>query len=633
MTENIKISALDRQSLSSDLAYDDYIPFNDTSAGDQATMAITIGGLDSYFKDGVNHLARSAVSGFPTDTLTAYPTLPRLEATSITSTDGMRTNGLSANMVSADTAYFSSITADGLTANSLTAITSLSATTVSADTVSAISIYGTVKSAFNIAGTSTSYVDSLHVDGDLHVHGSTISTSAENISVKDPIIELAKDQTAPGVDFGIIGNRGGTNNGALFFDESADEWVVAFTDDEATTSGNITIASYTDFQAKDVTFNAATITDGSGIEALNATKLTSGSIPDARVTQSNVTQHQAALTILTSQVTDLSNYARAAVSGEVMTLSGTNIRATGPIDSAGSVSGLTLSGTLDAKYIDTQYLSELNAAGVADADTTFVKDATDNAQKRVTLANLKTYFSFGADIDDEARTAVSATDMFFLHAASISGQSITGTSVTAQTLTGQTITATTLSSGVVRASSVSAGTLSGTDVKSDYVEASNVSGTAVSAEGVYINGVAEANNLDNYVEGSWTPSFTFGSGSTTYAAQDGYYTRIGNLVYCTFKIEIDTLSSPDGTLTLAGLPVAAGNNTGGAGVGGVVSTSINYETNRTEYPVNTELSIQTNKNTQTANLIFSDDGVAPLDATPAMLNNGSVLEASFFYQA
>ena len=540
MTENVKISALDRKSLSSDLAYDDYIPFNDTSAGDQATMAITIAGMDSYFKDGVNHLARSAVSGFPTDTLSAYPTLPRLEAASITSTDGMRAQAVSANVLSGGLVDYNSLSGDSVTARSITAVQSISGTTVSADTVSAISLYGTLKSAFNIAGTTTSYVDSLHVDGDLHVHGSTISTSAENISVKDPIIELAKDQPSPGVDFGIIGNRGGTNNGALFFDESADEWAVAFTDDEATTSGNITIASYTDFQAKDVTFNAATITDGSGIEALNATKLTSGSIPDARVTQSNVTQHEAALTILPGQVTTLSDY---------------------------------------------------------------------------------------------SRHVVSAADMFFLHAESISGQSITGTSITAQTLTGQTITATTLSSGVVRASSISSGTVSGTDIKSDYVEASNVSGTAVSAEGVYINGVAEANNLDNYVEGSWTPSFTFGSGSTSYAAQDGYYTRVGNLVYCTFKIEIDTLSSPDGTLTLAGLPVAAGNNTGGAGVGGVVSTSINYETNRTELPVNTELSIKTNKNTQTANLIFSDDGVAPLDATPAMLNNGSVLEASFFYQA
>ena len=78
MTENVKISALDRKSLSSDLAYDDYIPFNDTSAGDQATMAITIARMDSYFKDGVNHLSRSAVSGFPTHTLSAYPTLPRI---------------------------------------------------------------------------------------------------------------------------------------------------------------------------------------------------------------------------------------------------------------------------------------------------------------------------------------------------------------------------------------------------------------------------------------------------------------------------------------------------------------------------------------------------------------------------
>ena len=61
-TQNIKISALDRKSLSSDLAWDDYLPFNDNSAGDQATMAITINGMDSYFKNGVNHIARSAVS-------------------------------------------------------------------------------------------------------------------------------------------------------------------------------------------------------------------------------------------------------------------------------------------------------------------------------------------------------------------------------------------------------------------------------------------------------------------------------------------------------------------------------------------------------------------------------------------
>ena len=298
-TVNVKISALTRKSLSSDLAADDYYPFNDNSAGDQATMAITVGGMDSYFKNNIDNLARSAVSGFPTDTLSAYPTLPRLEAVSITATDGMRAQAVSANVLSGGFVDYNSLSGDSITARSITAVQSISGTTVSADTVSAISLYGTLKSPFNIPGTTTSYMDSLHVDGDLHVHGSTITTSAENLSLTDPIIELAKDQTAPGVDFGIIGNRGGTNNGIVFFDESADEWAVAFTDDEATTSGNITVASYSDFQAKDVTFNAATITDGSGIEALNATKLTAGSIPDARVPASNVTQHEAALTILT----------------------------------------------------------------------------------------------------------------------------------------------------------------------------------------------------------------------------------------------------------------------------------------------------------------------------------------------
>ena len=585
--DQIKIAELDRKALSSDLAYDDYFVFNDNDAGIEATKAVTMFAIDSYAKAGVHQIARTAVSA------ATNAALPRIEVITISGTN-TRTERLDAHIISAIEPESKLTVTDAVINVGLSAV-SLSGTTVSANTVSAANIYGTVRTPLNIntPASNTSYLDSLHVDGDLHVHGNTITTSAINLSVHDPIIELAKDQTGPGVDFGVLGNRGGTNNGIIFFDESANEWAVAFTNDDATTSGNITVASYSNFQANDVTFNAATIADGSGIEALNATKLTAGSIPNARVSASNVTQHEAALTIATSQVTELTNYARVAVSSENLNLSGLMIRATDRIDTKTSVSGLTVSGTLDAKYIDTQYLTELNSNTVADADTTFVKDATDSAQKRVTLANLKTYFSLDADVIDEARTAVSATDMYFLHAASITGA----------------------------------------DIRGDGVSGSTVSGTNLYGENVYINGTAESNNLDNYVEGSWTPSFTFGGGSTTYTTQDGYYTRIGNLIYCTFKLEINTLSTPTGTLTLAGLPVAASNNTGGAGVGGVVSTSIIYETNATEVPHSTELSIKTNKNTQTANLVFSNDGIAPFTATPAMLNNGSVLEASFFYQA
>ena len=474
--DQIKIAELDRKALSSDLAYDDYFVFNDNDAGIEATKAVTMFAIDSYAKAGVHQIARTAVSA------ATNAALPRIEVITISGTN-TRTERLDAHIISAIEPESKLTVTDAVINVGLSAV-SLSGTTVSANTVSAANIYGTVRTPLNIntPASNTSYLDSLHVDGDLHVHGNTITTSAINLSVHDPIIELAKDQTGPGVDFGVLGNRGGTNNGIIFFDESANEWAVAFTNDDATTSGNITVASYSNFQANDVTFNAATIADGSGIEALNATKLTAGSIPNARVSASNVTQHEAALTIATSQVTELTNYARVAVSSENLNLSGLMIRATDRIDTKTSVSGLTVSGTLDAKYIDTQYLTELNSNTVADADTTFVKDATDSAQKRVTLANLKTYFSLDADVIDEARTAVSATDMYFLHAASITGA----------------------------------------DIRGDGVSGSTVSGTNLYGKNVYINGTAEANNLDNYVEGFWTPSFTFGGGSTTYTTQDGY---------------------------------------------------------------------------------------------------------------
>ena len=61
--EQIKISALERKALSYDLAYDDYFPFNDNSAGNEATKAVTMFAIDSYAKNNVDNIARSAVSG------------------------------------------------------------------------------------------------------------------------------------------------------------------------------------------------------------------------------------------------------------------------------------------------------------------------------------------------------------------------------------------------------------------------------------------------------------------------------------------------------------------------------------------------------------------------------------------
>jgi hypothetical protein len=63
--------------------------------------------------------------------------------------------------------------------------------------------------------------------------------------------------------------------------------------------------------------------------------------------------------------------------------------------------------------------------------------------------------------------------------------------------------------------------------------------------------------LDGYEEGTWTPSIGIDSGSVTYSAQNGTYTKIGNVVTLNFWIAINTVSLPSGTLRVTGLPFAA----------------------------------------------------------------------------
>ena len=64
---------------------------------------------------------------------------------------------------------------------------------------------------------------------------------------------------------------------------------------------------------------------------------------------------------------------------------------------------------------------------------------------------------------------------------------------------------------------------------------------------------ADANTLDDYEEGTWTPSI---GGDATYSGQNGRYTKIGNLVTVQFVIEISTKGTGSATL-LSGLPFAA----------------------------------------------------------------------------
>jgi len=74
-----------------------------------------------------------------------------------------------------------------------------------------------------------------------------------------------------------------------------------------------------------------------------------------------------------------------------------------------------------------------------------------------------------------------------------------------------------------------------------------------------------SNLLDDYEEGTWTPSFTDGSvASSGYTQRLGWYTRIGNTVYVWFRLQaIDTSGLSGGnTAYITGLPFPIAQSTG-----------------------------------------------------------------------
>ena len=73
------------------------------------------------------------------------------------------------------------------------------------------------------------------------------------------------------------------------------------------------------------------------------------------------------------------------------------------------------------------------------------------------------------------------------------------------------------------------------------------------------NASADANCLDDYEEGTWTPTLAFGGSSSgiTYSTQTGRYTKIGRLVTLECRIVLTSNGSGTGSVTITGMPFNA----------------------------------------------------------------------------
>jgi hypothetical protein len=70
---------------------------------------------------------------------------------------------------------------------------------------------------------------------------------------------------------------------------------------------------------------------------------------------------------------------------------------------------------------------------------------------------------------------------------------------------------------------------------------------------------SDANTLDDYEEGTWTPALSFGGSGTgiTYAARNGRYTKIGRMVTVGCYINLSSKGSATGNVQISGLPFPA----------------------------------------------------------------------------
>jgi hypothetical protein len=142
-----------------------------------------------------------------------------------------------------------------------------------------------------------------------------------------------------------------------------------------------------------------------------------------------------------------------------------------------------------------------------------------------------------------------------------------------------------------------------------------------------------ANTLDDYEEGTWTPEFsgTDGSITITYSTQLGYYTKIGNIVKLTFNITASsavTAGPTTGTLRIKSLPFTSRNNSGN----NADSVAIGYVDNLTAYGTATDtLTALVIENSTVINFYNCTNAAVGTSPSPAALKNGSNIRGTVVY--
>jgi len=134
---------------------------------------------------------------------------------------------------------------------------------------------------------------------------------------------------------------------------------------------------------------------------------------------------------------------------------------------------------------------------------------------------------------------------------------------------------------------------------------------------------SDVNTLDDYEEGTWTPSI---GGTATYNSRWGSYTKVGRVVTCQFWISVNAIGSGSAT-TITGLPFSINNPTYANDISGGPVT----------YFASSATSVYTLNIRGTAggsSLFFSGTTAAAtsINNSVSVFQNSAVVQASIIYE-
>jgi hypothetical protein len=208
------------------------------------------------------------------------------------------------------------------------------------------------------------------IGGNLTVNGTTTTIDSTTLTIEDPLIQLAKNNSggaANAFDQGLFFNRGSLDNVSFLWDESADQFVVAVTSGEdGTTAGNVTIDSYANFKANVITAadvetgtisaadgtQSATIANSTGIMTIGSSVLTTTDINGGSIDGVTIGSNSAATALVANGGINIDDDGDGAIDGVVIGANTaaagtfTNLTANGEINIDGDGSGDNIDGVI-----------------------------------------------------------------------------------------------------------------------------------------------------------------------------------------------------------------------------------------------------------------------------------------------